>query len=194
MPQTYERYGKRIFDLVLCIFVFVIFSWLFLFILFWYTITFQFPVFFTQPRIGKNDIPFIMWKFRTLSTEEDRSLGERRFKLGDFLRATNLDELPQIWNVLKGEMSFVGPRPLPPEYEPLFTQQQKVRHTVRPGITGLAQVYGKNGISWEQKFNYDQEYIQRITFLSDIKILLKTIILVLSLKRDISLKEEKFKG
>lgn len=194
MPPIYKRYGKRIFDLILGIFVFVVFSWLFLLILICYCITFQFPIFFTQFRTGKNNIPFTMWKFRTLSSEEDKSLDERRFKLGDFLRATNLDELPQLWNVLKGEMSLVGPRPLPLEYEPLFTSAQKARHSVRPGITGLAQVYGKNGISWEQKFNYDLEYMKKITFLSDIKILLKTITLVLTMKRDISLKEEKFKG
>jgi undecaprenyl phosphate N,N'-diacetylbacillosamine 1-phosphate transferase len=194
MPPIYKRYGKRIFDLIICIFVFVVFSWLFLLILFCYCITFQFPIFFTQFRTGKNNIPFIMWKFRTLSSEEDKSLDERRFKLGDFLRATNLDELPQLWNVLKGEMSLVGPRPLPLEYEPLFTPEQRARHSVLPGITGLAQVYGKNGISWEQKFNYDLEYMKKITFLSDIKILLKTITLVLTMKRDISLKEEKYKG
>jgi len=194
MPPIYKRYGKRIFDLILGIFVFVVFSWLFLLILICYCITFQFPIFFTQFRTGKNNIPFTMWKFRTLSSEEDKSLDERRFKLGDFLRATNLDELPQLWNVLKGEMSLVGPRPLPLEYEPLFTPEQRARHSVLPGITGLAQVYGKNGISWEQKFNYDLEYMKKITFLSDIKILLKTITLVLTMKRDISLKEEKFKG
>lgn len=194
MPPIYKRYGKRIFDLILGIFVFVVFSWLFLLILICYCITFQFPIFFTQFRTGKNNIPFTMWKFRTLSSEEDKSLDERRFKLGDFLRATNLDELPQLWNVLKGEMSLVGPRPLPLEYEPLFTSAQKARHSVLPGITGLAQVYGKNGISWEQKFHYDLEYIQRITFMTDIKIILKTITLVLAMKRDISLKEEKFKG
>lgn len=194
MPPIYKRYGKRIFDLILGIFVFVVFSWLFLLILICYCITFQFPIFFTQFRTGKNNIPFTMWKFRTLSSEEDKSLDERRFKLGDFLRATNLDELPQLWNVLKGEMSLVGPRPLPLEYEPLFTPEQRARHSVLPGITGLAQVYGKNGISWEQKFHYDLEYIQRITFMTDIKIILKTITLVLAMKRDISLKEEKFKG
>jgi lipopolysaccharide/colanic/teichoic acid biosynthesis glycosyltransferase len=194
MPQIYKRYGKRIFDLVLGIFALVIFSWLILLILFCYCITFQFPVFFAQTRLGKNDLPFIMWKFRTLSSEENKPIDERRFRLGDFLRAINLDELPQLWNVLAGEMSLVGPRPLPLEYEPFFTQEQRARHSVRPGITGFAQVYGKNSISWEQKFNYDLVYIKKITFKTDLKILLKTITLVLSMKRDESLLEEKFKG
>jgi len=194
MNRAYSYYGKRIFDLILVSFVLVIFLWFILLILFFYCVTVEFPVFFLQSRIGKNDIPFMMWKFRTLSSQEDKPLPERRFTLGDFLRLTNLDELPQLWNVLKGEMSLVGPRPLPVEYGSHFTHDQKKRHTVRPGITGWAQVYGKNSLSWEQKFNYDLQYIDRISFWTDVTILLKTITLVLSMKRDVSLTEEKFKG
>jgi len=194
MNQAYAKYGKRIFDLIFVILVLVIFSWLILLILFSYCIAWEFPIFFFQPRIGKNGAPFIMWKFRTLSTHEDKPTPERRFRLGDFLRVTNLDELPQLFNVLKGEMSLVGPRPLPETYASYFTEEQKKRHSVRPGITGWAQVYGKNSISWEQKFTYDLQYIDRISLWADVTILLKTITLVLSMKRDISLTEEKFKG
>lgn len=172
----------------------IILSWLILLILFCYWVAFQFPIFFTQSRIGIKGISFTMWKFRTLSPEEDKPLDERRFRLGDFLRATNLDELPQLWNVLKGEMSLVGPRPLPVEYSTLLSIEQQERHLVRPGITGLAQVYGKNSISWDQKFQHDLTYVRNITFWNDIKILAKTVTLVLSMKRDVSLMEEKFKG
>lgn len=135
-----------------------------------------------------------MYKFRTLSNDNNMPPQKRRFALGDFLRLTNADELPQLWNVLKGDMSIVGPRPMPVEYGPLFTEKQRMRHSVRPGITGYAQVYGKNNTPWPQKFQYDLEYIKQVTFWSDVKILLKTVTLVLSMKKDVSLMEEKFKG
>jgi lipopolysaccharide/colanic/teichoic acid biosynthesis glycosyltransferase len=135
-----------------------------------------------------------MYKFRTLSNDITMPQQERRFALGDFLRLTNADELPQFWNVIKGDMSIVGPRPMPVEYGSLFTDEQRIRHSVRPGITGYAQVYGKNNTPWPQKFQYDLEYIKQVNFWSDVKILLKTVTLVLSMKRDVSLMEEKFKG
>jgi undecaprenyl phosphate N,N'-diacetylbacillosamine 1-phosphate transferase len=121
-------------------------------------------------------------------------LDKRRFAWGNFLRQSNLDELPQLWNVLKGEMSFIGPRPLPVEYSTLFSVEQNQRHKVRPGITGWAQVCGKNSISWQEKFELDLYYVNNISFLLDLKILLKTFILVLSFKKDTSLHEKKFTG
>lgn len=194
MISFYSQYGKRAFDIILGVALAICFSWLMLLITLLYCITVQFPIFFQQSRIGKNGTLFNIWKFRTLSTQENRSVQERRFKLGDFLRFTNLDELPQLWNVMKGNMSIVGPRPLPQEYASTFNEEQKKRHSVLPGITGWTQVCGKNSLSWEQKFNYDLQYIERISLWTDITILLKTITLVLSMKRDVSLTEEKFKG
>lgn len=171
-----------------------VFSWLIVLIFLLYSLTYEFPVFFRQLRIGKNDRPFRMVKFRTLSRNEELSLEERRFTLGNFLRATNLDELPQLWNVLKGDMSLVGPRPLPVEYAPLLSEEQRKRHALLPGITGLAQVSGKNSIAWNEKFRHDLEYINNVSFRMDCWILLKTLTLVLSMKRDVSLQEDKFNG
>jgi lipopolysaccharide/colanic/teichoic acid biosynthesis glycosyltransferase len=163
-------------------------------ILFGYVLTGQISFFFNQQRIGKNGKVFTLWKFRTLSTDTNKTLQQRKFFWGIILRASNLDELPQLWNVLKGEMSFIGPRPLPVEYSELFSVEQNQRHKVRPGITGWAQVCGKNSISWQEKFELDLYYVNNISFLLDLKILLKTFILVLSFKKDTSLHEKKFTG
>ncbi len=194
MSNFYTRYGKRLFDIAIVVAVLILFSWLFALIFIAYCITFNVPVLFTQERIGKDQIIFKMLKFRTLSTNHDIPLLERRFMLGDILRATNLDELPQCWNVLKGEMSLIGPRPLPVEYQLKFSAEQNKRHLVLPGITGLAQVSGKNGITWKQKLEHDVTYVNQLSFKLDCLILLKTITLVLSMKRDVSLHEEKFSG
>jgi lipopolysaccharide/colanic/teichoic acid biosynthesis glycosyltransferase len=135
-----------------------------------------------------------MMKFRTLKTNEQLPLKARQFWLGKFLRATNLDELPQLWNVLKGEMSLVGPRPLPIAYESLLSADQKKRHAVLPGITGLAQVNGKNTLSWEKKFEFDLKYVREISFWLDLKIVLKTVALVVQMSKDVSLDEKRFSG
>jgi len=163
-------------------------------ILLGYVIQGQFPILFSQPRVGKNGKPFIMLKFRTLSTDTTQSLTARRFSWGNFLRVTNLDELPQLFNVLKGEMSLVGPRPLPVEYATLFSPEQNKRHEILPGITGLAQIAGKNNLPWPEKFKYDLEYINRCSLWLDVMILFKTFLLALSFKQDNSLNEEKFNG
>jgi len=139
------------------------------------------PVFFRQIRPGKDGKLFTIYKFRTMSTETfygDKELSdmERITKFGAFLRATSLDEFPQLINVLKGEMSFIGPRPLLPEYLKLYSSGQMRRHEVLPGITGYAQIKGRNILSWEQKFEYDIYYIENIGFIIDLKILVKTII------------------
>lgn len=142
------------------------------------------PVLFRQQRPGKDGKLFIIYKFRTMSIETFRS-GiklldiERITKFGTFLRATSLDELPQIFNVLKGEMSFIGPRPLLVEYLEFYSPRQARRHDVLPGITGFAQVNGRNAITWAQKFEYDVFYVENICYAMDLKIIFKTILNVL---------------
>src|SRR5258708_17172933 len=184
---------KRALDLILSIILIICLSWLWLLIILSYVLTFQFPVFFIQARIGKNERPFNLIKFRTLKNGEGPVQSRKNF-LGNLLRRTSLDELPQLWNVVKGEMSLVGPRPLPVGYLPLFSAEQRRRHAVRPGITGLAQVNGRHGISWEEKFSFDWCYVQHISFRQDVRALLKTVGLLLSFKPDISLEEKAFEG
>ena len=146
-----------------------------------------YPVFFRQKRPGLNGKIFVLCKFRTMTDKKDENGKllpdeERLTSFGKFLRSTSLDELPELFNVWKGEMSLVGPRPLLVKYLPLYNEEQKKRHNVRPGITGLAQVKGRNAISWEQKFEYDVDYVNNISFLLDCKIIYMTIATVL--KRD----------
>lgn len=174
--------------------VLILFSWLIGLIVLAYILTFQLPVFFIQPRLGREGKVFRMWKFRTLSVDETKTLRERRFSLGDVLRKTNCDELPQLWNILKGEMSWIGPRPFPVEYDHLFSEVQRNRFKVKPGITGWAQVNGRHSIAWKEKLKWDAEYVNNISFLMDMKIVFKTVVLLLSLKKDKSLEEEKFNG
>src|SRR5690606_12814479 len=138
--------------------------------------------------------PFLLYKFRTLKHDTQKSLLERRFPLGSFLRFTNLDELPQVLNVLRGDLSFVGPRPLPKEYLPLYSQEQRKRHVIRPGITGWAQINGRHSIPWTEKFSLDLYYVQNISFRLDVIILFKTILLILAFRKDQSLLEKKFTG
>lgn len=172
----------------------ILFSWLIALIVLAYILTLQFPIFFKQPRLGKDGKVFRMWKFRTLSEATSMTLQQRRFILGDVLRKTNMDEWPQLWNVLRGEMSLVGPRPLPLEYDKLFSTEQRRRFLVKPGITGWAQVNGRHSIAWKEKLELDQYYVQHVSFLLDISIIIKTAILLLSFKKDRSLEEEKFTG
>ena len=139
-----------------------------------------YPVFFRQVRPGKGGKPFEMIKFRTMldSTYENGDLlpdSERMIPLGNFMRNSSLDELPELWNVLKGDMSLVGPRPLLMDYLPIYSPEQARRHNVRPGITGLAQVNGRNAISWEEKFKYDVWYVENQSFWLDMKIIWMTI-------------------
>jgi len=190
----YQMLGKRGLDVSMAVLVMLIFSWLIVLIVIIYSITFQFPILYRSIRIGRNGKLFTFWKFRTLSVDTNKSLDERRFFIGNLLRFTNLDELPQLWNVLKGEMSIVGPRPLPIEYLPLFSKQQLVRHDVLPGITGWAQVNGRHSIAWQQKFELDIYYVNRVSFRLDMLILFKTVVLLISFRKDKSLAEEKFKG
>ena len=137
--------------------------------------------FFTQPRPGLNEKIFKLIKFRTMTNEKDANGNllpddVRLNSYGKFLRSTSLDELPELFNILKGDMAVIGPRPLLVEYLPRYNSEQKHRHDVRPGLSGLAQVNGRNAITWEQKFKYDVEYVNQVTFLGDVKIILTTLL------------------
>lgn len=176
----YEKFLKRFFDILLAVFGIVVLSLVFITVAILVRKKLGTPVIFKQVRPGKDEKLFTLYKFRTMTDERSADgnlLSDelRLTKFGKKLRETSLDELPEFFNILKGEMSFVGPRPLLKEYLPLYTEEQRKRHTVRPGLTGLAQVNGRNTLSWEQKFQYDVAYVEHITFMGDIKILLKTV-------------------
>jgi len=190
----YKTYIKPLLDYLLTIIILMPAGLVMILIVLGYVISGQFPIFFKHQRIGKRGKVFTLYKFRTLSSDTSKTLQQRKFFWGNVLRTSNLDELPQLFNVLKGEMSLVGPRPLPVEYATLFSPEQNKRHEVLPGITGLAQVSGKNYLPWSEKFKYDREYINRCSLWLDVTILLKTFLLALSFKQDNSLNEEKFTG
>lgn len=171
---------KRLFDIVVSLFVLILFSPIYLFLAYKVKKNLGSPVLFKQIRPGLYGKPFEMVKFRTMKDAVDAQGNplpdaERLTPFGKMLRATSLDELPEFWNVLKGEMSLVGPRPLLMEYLPLYNERQAKRHEVKPGITGYAQVNGRNAISWEQKFELDTWYVENRSFCLDIKILFKTV-------------------
>ncbi len=143
--------------------------------------------FFHQERPGKGGKIFKVVKFKSMTDERDAAgnllpNAERLTKVGAFIRKTSIDELPQLWNVFKGDMSLIGPRPLLPQYLPYYTEREQTRHNVRPGITGLAQVNGRNNLSWDQKLEYDAVYVEDITFINDLKILFTTVKNVFSRK------------
>lgn len=176
----YIRFIKRWADLILALMAIIILSPIFLALAVLIRIKLGSPVIFKQERPGKNEKIFRMYKFRTMTDEKDISGNllpdeKRMTAFGKRLRSTSLDELPELINILKGDMSIVGPRPLLVSYLPLYNEEQKRRHEVRPGFTGLAQVNGRNGISWEEKFRYDVEYVDHISFRGDLCIVLKTI-------------------
>lgn len=191
---SYTHTIKPLFDFMGALIFILMFSWVLILIGLIYLLTFQLPILFAQTRLGRSGNAFTMWKFRTLSVKEDKSLQQRRFVLGDVLRKFSIDELPQLWNVLTGEMSMVGPRPLPAEYIPYFSDEQLLRFSVKPGITGWAQVNGRHSISWQEKLALDNYYVNHISLKLDLIILFKTFVLLLSFKKDRSLEEEKFNG
>ena len=191
--MSYSIHFKRLTDIFFSLIVIILFGWLLVVIILLYVLFFQFPVFFSQNRVGKNQRPFSLVKFRSL-IDLSNPIEKKKFLLGDVLRYFSLDELPQLWNVLKGDMSLIGPRPLPVEYLGLMNEDQKKRHQVLPGITGWAQVNGRHSISWRKKFELDLYYIDHVSFKLDMLILFKTIVLLLSFRKDKSLTEEKFKG
>lgn len=198
----YAKYFKRILDFILSLIAIIILSPVLLIVAVLVRIKLGSPVIFKQQRPGKDEKIFTLYKFRTMTDKKDENGNllpdsERLTKFGKALRSTSLDELPELFNILKGDMAIVGPRPLLVEYLPLYNKEQKHRHDVRPGLTGLAQISGRNSISWEEKFKEDIIYVKNITFISDMKIILKTIIKVfkregISQKNNVTI--EKFKG
>lgn len=175
----YAKYIKIMLDFILSLIALIVLSPLMLIIGLLVRIKLGKPIIFKQKRPGKNEKIFTLYKFRTMTDEKDQNGNllpdaERLTKFGKTLRSTSLDELPELWNILKGEMAIVGPRPLLVEYLPLYNEAQKHRHDVRPGLTGLAQISGRNTIDWEEKFEEDIEYIQNVNFVTDCKIVFKT--------------------
>ncbi|UII23888.1 sugar transferase [Fulvivirga ligni] len=176
----YKNFIKRIADFGVSFLGFLVILPVFLFVTILLAVANKGSAFFTQPRPGYKGRIFKVIKFKTMTDERDEH-GEllpdekRLTKIGSFVRKTSLDEIPQLLNVIKGDMSFVGPRPLLVEYLELYNEEQAKRHHVRPGITGWAQVNGRNAISWEEKFNFDVWYVKHQSFLLDIKILLLTV-------------------
>ncbi|EOB4242711.1 undecaprenyl phosphate N,N'-diacetylbacillosamine 1-phosphate transferase [Campylobacter jejuni] len=197
----YEKVFKRIFDFILALVLLVLFSPVILLTALLLKIT-QGSVFFTQNRPGLDEKIFKIYKFKTMSDERDEKgellSDELRLKaFGKIVRSLSLDELLQLFNVLKGDMSFVGPRPLLVEYLPLYNEEQKLRHKVRPGITGWAQVNGRNAISWQKKFELDVYYVKNISFLLDLKIMFLTALKVLKrsgVSKEGHVTTEKFNG
>lgn len=176
----YEKYIKRMLDFILSLIALICLSPVLLIVSILVRTKLGSPIIFKQQRPGKNEKIFTLYKFRTMTDEKDENGkllpdSQRLTKFGKFLRSTSLDELPELINIIKGDMAMVGPRPLLVEYLPLYNKEQKHRHDVRPGLTGLAQVNGRNLISWEEKFDDDLKYIKKITFIGDIKIILKTV-------------------
>lgn len=177
----------RLTNILIVFMIFFTLSPIFLILILLMYLSFGTPIIFKQKRPGLYGKPFYMYKFRTMTNAKDingnlLSDAERLTKFGRFLRSTSLDELPELWNVLKGDMSLVGPRPLLMEYLPLYTTEQARRHEVKPGITGWAQVNGRNAISWEEKFKLDVWYVENKSLCLDIKILFLTVYRVV--KRD----------
>ncbi|MCR5421909.1 MAG: sugar transferase [Lachnospiraceae bacterium] len=182
--MLYKKYVKRILDIIVSATAIVVLSPVYLVLYILVKTKLGSPVLFYQDRPGKDEKIFRMYKFRSMTDERDsdgelKSDDERLTPFGKKLRATSLDELPELFCILKGDMSLVGPRPLLVRYLPLYNEEQKHRHDVRPGLTGWAQVNGRNTLSWPEKFKYDVEYTRNVSFAMDVKILFLTVINVL---------------
>lgn len=198
----YRRFFKRFFDFTLSLIAIILLSPVFIIVAILVRTKLGRPVIFCQERPGKDEKVFKMYKFRSMTseTDEEGNLLPDEVRLTSFgkkLRSTSLDELPELFNILKGDMSIVGPRPLLVQYLPLYNDVQKHRHDVRPGFTGYAQVNGRNRISWEEKFDLDVAYVNNLSFMIDIKIIFKTIKVVLfkeGISSDSSVTMEEFKG
>ena len=180
----YAKYFKRVLDFLLSLIAIIILSPVLLVIAILVRIKLGSPVLFKQKRPGKNEKIFTLYKFRTMTDKKDENGNllpdeDRLTKFGKVLRSTSLDELPELFNILKGDMSIVGPRPLLVRYLPYYTKEERHRHDIRPGLTGLAQIHGRNATNWTERFGYDVKYVKNITFLGDVKIIIKTIMKVI---------------
>ena len=178
--NLYCKFFKRLLDVILSLVGLIILLPVLIIIAILVRYNLGSPVLFKQKRPGKNEEIFTMFKFRTMSLEmgsDGKLLSDsiRLTKFGRFLRSTSLDELPELFNILIGDMSIIGPRPLAIQYLPFYTMSERTRHSVRPGLSGLAQINGRNTATWEERFKYDLEYVNNITFLGDVKIIIQTI-------------------
>ena len=198
----YDKYVKRSMDFILSLVAIIILSPVLAIVALLVRIKLGGPVIFKQQRPGLNEKIFTMYKFRTMTDERDEE-GEllpdevRLTKFGQTLRSTSLDELPELFNILKGDMAIVGPRPLLVQYLPLYNEEQHMRHLVRPGITGYAQVNGRNSLSWEEKFELDQKYVMQIGIKFDLNVIVKTFLVVFcrqGINSDNSATMEEFMG
>lgn len=190
----YQKYIKRLIDIVLSLFAIIILSPLLLILYFLVKIKLGSPVIFTQKRPGKNENIFKLYKFRSMTDKKDENGNllpddQRLTSFGRKLRSTSLDELPELFNILKGDMSIVGPRPLLVEYLPFYKEEERKRHDVTPGLTGWAQINGRNASSWEEKFEKDIYYVNNLSFLFDLKIVIMTFFKVFK-KSDILVGKE----
>ena len=177
---VYARGGKRMLDFFLSLMALTVLSPILLVLMVLGAVKMKGNPFFVQPRPGKNERIFNLIKFRTMTCEKDAEGNllpdeQRLTQYGKILRSTSLDELPELINILKGDMAVVGPRPLAVQYLPYYNEQEKLRHSVRPGLTGMAQVHGRNATTWEARFSYDITYVSKITLWGDIKIILQTV-------------------
>ena len=195
----YQNYFKRIIDFILAGIALIILSPIIFTLWIWLTIANKGAgAFFFQERPGKDEKIFKLYKFRTMTDERDEK-GEllpdevRLTEFGKMLRASSLDELPELFNILKGDMSIIGPRPLLVSYLPWYTEEEKHRHDVRPGLSGLAQVNGRNFVDWDRRLQFDIEYVKKITFLGDVKIIFMTIASVLK-KSDVAVVTDDVEG
>lgn len=176
----YARYIKRLLDIILSLLILILFCWLYVIVAILVRIKLGSPILFRQQRPGYKEKIFGIYKFRTMTDKRDANGNllpdkDRLTSFGKILRKTSLDEIPELFNILKGEMSFIGPRPLLPEYLPYYTDKEKLRHTVRPGLTGLAQASGRNLIDWDTRLAYDVEYVENLSFKMDMLVIVKTI-------------------
>lgn len=200
--RIYEKYIKRILDFTLSLIALICLSPILLIVAILVRVKLGSPIIFKQQRPGKDEKIFTLYKFRTMTDEKDENGNllpdsKRLTKFGKFLRSTSLDELPELINILKGDMAIVGPRPLLVEYLELYNEEQKHRHDVKPGLTGLAQTSGRNAITWEEKFEKDIEYVHNISFIGDTKIIIKTAIKVFKregISQEGNVTMERFKG
>lgn len=198
----YERYSKRLLDFILSLLALVVLSPVLLITALLVRVKLGSPVIFKQARPGKDENIFNLYKFRSMTDQRDESGNllpdeQRLTSFGRKLRSTSLDELPELFNILRGDMSIVGPRPLLVKYLPLYNEEQKHRHDVRPGLTGWAQVHGRNLLSWEDKFRYDVWYTRNIRFLTDVRVVLLTVKCIFAregISSETSVTTEEFRG